>query len=280
MIPAAELNSAHLRKLLEQEEAAAAGTLANADPDEGPSMMSLRSPTTRTLYAIHRNNNHFRSVKAFMAAAEAERDQFVALVDEAEALRNDPILPTDLQLLPGRCRDKQIVQRQTALKAAAAAGEPTSVVEGEEVLNVPADEAVKDWDGSQDEDHMSDWDIAARITFTYPRDAAGSMVVADHNAVSESAARHRGLKAAIAETAAKDITVVGIDELHPAATQRQTMQKTTTTTSLRDLLLEQKTSLAAAEVDHQGYVASTKISVAARQQRVHELNDLLRLDGR
>jgi hypothetical protein len=152
-----ELSVKNLRRLILLEENAPLSRFN--DEAALPSMAALRSPTTQTIIDIHSNSNHFAVLEEFMVEAEGERVAFQELGDDAERTVAVPIAGTAAKAVNDIGRARQIVGPRYADGDACSEGSPCPG-SGRSSVNSLDDDA----------------DVARKIAFTYPRDAAGNVI--------------------------------------------------------------------------------------------------------
>jgi hypothetical protein len=228
MLTASELSVKNLRRLIHLEEVAPLS--AFADAEMLPSMTSLRSPTTRTIIAIHQNNNHFAVVKDHLAAAEQGRDDYTALVDEAEEAMAEPIY-----------RSSDSPTRLRAMTSGRRPRTPSS--HGNNACVPESDEAPKPTD--------TDAELLAKVVFTYPRDAAGTVIDPDGSIGSPSRARLANASVRLLASQREErpnALSCRIGALHETATpSASTLDGSGSAPSLADLRRRQQQDLAEAE---------------------------------
>ena len=163
MISASEMTSKNLRRMIQLEETAPLAAMQDAETL--PTMTSLRSPTTRTIIAIHQNNNHFNVLRDQLADAEATRDAYQRLTDEGESMMNHPIYG-DRPVSPSSLRVSS--PSRLGNRGAEAMGDPWSMADDAGAA------AIGDVDAPTALD--SDAELLSKVVFTYPRDAAGAVL--------------------------------------------------------------------------------------------------------
>lgn len=208
------LRLVRLQLELEEELRSTAG-VNGVDFDTGgfETMHSLRSPTTKTLLEISDNRRKAHSFAALLDIALTEQGQLHQLADDAEAFRAEP---QDVRSAPAVARDRQRCG------------------------------AIDDADGPRD---THDTSLFSDVYFSYPRDAAGTMVCgAASSAILEAARRepHNDENAGVAPSS-----------------------------SLSHLLSQQAAQLEALKESHARYATGMHAAVRLRSAMLDDLSQLL-----